>query len=72
MADAAGSVRHESLLATPQLACPIGRNDSPSHVIDAWLGHSTKVAERHYLLVTDDHWQRAVDSRSPTGSPIAN
>ena len=44
----------------------------PSHMIDAWLGQSTKVAERHYLLVTDDHWKRAIDSRSPTGSPITN
>jgi hypothetical protein len=44
----------------------------PSHAIDAWLGHSTKVAEAHYLIVTDDHWSRAVNSRSPTGSPIAN
>jgi len=37
----------------------------PSHVIDVWLGHSTKVAERHYLQVTDEHWGRAIDSRSP-------
>lgn len=31
-------------------------------MIDEWLGHSTKVAEKHYLLVTDDHWVRAIDS----------
>ena len=29
----------------------------PSHVVDAWLGHSTKTAERHYLQVTADHWE---------------
>ena len=44
----------------------------PNLIIDAWKGQSTKVAERHYLLVTDDHWKRAIDSLSPTGSPIAN
>lgn len=42
----------------------------PSHVVNTWLGHSEKVAERHYLQVTDEHWGRAVDSGSPTGSPI--
>jgi integrase len=38
----------------------------PSHVIDSWLGHSTKVAERHYLQVTDDHWEAAIKSCPPT------
>jgi hypothetical protein len=42
----------------------------PSHVIDSWLGHSTKVAEKHYLQVTDDHWKAANSIGSPTGSPI--
>lgn len=28
----------------------------PSHVVDAWMGHSTKTAETHYLQVTADHW----------------
>ncbi len=32
----------------------------PSHVIDSWLGHSTKVAQKHYLQVTEAHWERAV------------
>lgn len=31
----------------------------PSHVCDAWLGHSTKVARDHYLRVTPDHWKEA-------------
>jgi len=29
----------------------------PSHVVDAWLGHSTKTAEQHYLQVTANHWE---------------
>jgi hypothetical protein len=32
--------------------------------------HSTKVAEKHYLQVTDDHWRSAIQSRSSRGSPI--
>lgn len=28
----------------------------PSQVCDAWLGHSSKVAKDHYLLVTPEHW----------------
>ena len=31
----------------------------PSHVCDAWLGHSTQIAERHYLQTTEAHWARA-------------
>lgn len=43
----------------------------PSHVIDAWLGHSTKVARKHYTRVTDLHWSDAVaNSILPVGGPI--
>lgn len=31
----------------------------PSHVCDTWMGHSSKVAAKHYLQVTDAHWKRA-------------
>jgi integrase len=31
----------------------------PSHVCDAWLGHSTRVAKDHYLQVTPEHWADA-------------
>ncbi len=31
----------------------------PDHVSNSWLGHSGKVAEDHYLQVTEEHWQRA-------------
>lgn len=44
----------------------------PDHVVNAWLGHSGIVAAKHYLQITDEHWGRAIDSGSPTGSPIAN
>ncbi len=31
----------------------------PAHVVSAWMGNSVQVAERHYLSVTDDHFERA-------------
>ncbi|MCS7466406.1 phage integrase SAM-like domain-containing protein [Stieleria sp. ICT_E10.1] len=42
----------------------------PDHVINAWMGHSGKVAEKHYLQVTDDHWSRATDGGGNTGGNI--
>ncbi len=30
-----------------------------SHVCDAWLGHSTRVAKDHYLMVTPKDWIKA-------------
>jgi len=38
------------------------------HVINAWLGHSSKTAEKHYLQVTDEHW--ASGAATETGVPI--
>ena len=32
----------------------------PSHVVCRWIGNSQQVAQKHYLQVTDDHYQRAV------------
>jgi len=50
----------------------------PSHVVDQWLGHSTKTAEKHYLQVTEDHWQAGATTQTgsnqnggPTGGPIS-
>ena len=40
----------------------------PSHVVDECLGHSSKVAEDHYLQVTNDHW--LAGASNPTGGPI--
>jgi integrase len=34
----------------------------PSHVCDAWIGHSERVAKDHYLRVTPDHWAAACGS----------
>jgi integrase len=41
----------------------------PDHVVNSWLGHSSRVAERHYLQITEAHWERA--TTEPTLSPKA-
>ncbi len=32
----------------------------PSHVVCAWVGNSERVAREHYLQVTDDHYESAL------------
>jgi integrase len=36
--------------------------DYPEHVVAAWLGNSVEIARKHYLQVTDEHFDRAVMS----------
>lgn len=36
----------------------------PAHVVGAWLGHTSKVQERHYLRVLDAFFDRAVAEKS--------
>ena len=40
----------------------------PGHVVAEWLGHTVKVADKHYCQVTDDHFRRAVEARSSVAS----
>ncbi len=35
------------------------REKFPEHVVNAWIGHSQRVAERHYLQVNDAHFEAA-------------
>lgn len=42
----------------------------PDHVVNLWMGHSGAVAAKHYLQVTDEHWTRATDVGSHTGSHV--
>ena len=35
----------------------------PDHVVNAWLGHSSRIAEKHYLQVTPDHWEKGASVR---------
>jgi hypothetical protein len=45
----------------------------PSHVVCAWIGNTERVAQNHYLQVTDDHLRRAIaDNPKPdTGAKKA-
>lgn len=33
--------------------------DFPDHVYEAWMGHTIKVADRHYRMVNEGHYERA-------------
>ena len=66
------AIRHAKLQPWPHLwhnlrrSCRTDLEDRfPSHVCDAWIGHSAKVAKDHYLLVTAEHWQAARTAREP-------
>ena len=37
----------------------------PTYVVCKWLGNSARMAERHYLQVTDEHFSRAARSAAP-------
>ncbi len=39
-------------------------NEFPIHVVCEWLGNSQLIAAKHYLQVTDDHFERATKSAS--------
>ena len=36
----------------------------PSHVCEAWLGHSEAIANRHYRQVTEEHFEKAVSAEN--------
>lgn len=35
----------------------------PLHVVCAWIGNSQPVAAKHYLQVTDDHFEQAANGK---------
>ena len=45
----------------------------PLHVVCSWIGNSQPVAAKHYLQVTDEHFERAVKSaEKPVQSALQN
>jgi len=42
----------------------------PMHVVCAWIGNSEPVAAKHYLQLTDEHFERAVSGES-AGDEVA-
>lgn len=47
------------------------RDQFPDHVVNAWMGHSQKIAERHYLQPTDEHFAAATAARGPQNCSAA-
>ena len=39
-------------------------NEYPLHVVTAWMGNTEKVASKHYLQVTDAHFEQALRAKS--------
>ncbi len=44
----------------------------PSHVVCAWLGNSEAIARKHYLQLTDEHFERAVGTPEQAAAPAVN
>ena len=42
----------------------------PSHVVTAWIGNSEQVANKHYLQVTDDHFNAAISGDPVVQNPV--
>ena len=40
----------------------------PAHVVAGWLGNTVAVADRHYLMTTDDHFARAAQKAAQPAS----
>jgi integrase len=38
----------------------------PAHVAAAWLGHSSQIANEHYLIVREEQYQRALPQGAET------
>lgn len=38
----------------------------PENVVQAWIGHSARMAKEHYRCVTEEHFQRAIGNAKPS------
>ena len=43
----------------------------PLHVVCEWIGNTALIADKHYLQVTDDHYQQAVTDTTERGTESA-
>ncbi|MCH8164054.1 MAG: site-specific integrase [Planctomycetes bacterium] len=43
----------------------------PIHVVCKWIGNSQPVAAKHYLQLTDEHFERAISGGAPAGAEAA-
>jgi len=44
----------------------------PTHIVHAWLGNSKEVAEDHYLMVTDEDFDRVAKGTAGFGAEVAS
>jgi integrase len=44
----------------------------PAHAVAKWLGHSPRIAQAHYLVTTDAHFQAVIEHRPDAGERGAN
>ena len=42
----------------------------PLHVVTKWIGNSQPVAAKHYLQLTDEHFERAVEGDGALQNPV--
>lgn len=47
-------------------------NEFPIHVVCEWIGNSPDVARRHYLQVTEEHFQKATSNPTPSALVLAH
>jgi integrase len=46
-------------------------DEFPSHVVNAWCGHTEAVSQAHYRQVREEHFARAAGNSLPAGSTSA-
>ena len=60
LADRAGVELWDKPFQNMRKTCATDLNDRfPSKVCAEWLGHTEQIADKHYRMVTDEHFQRA-------------
>jgi hypothetical protein len=76
LADWAGVVLWEKPFQNMRATCATELRDIyPGHVCEAWLGHTEKVADKHYRQVTESHFEKAagierIENRSVDANPL--
>ena len=46
--------------------------ESPSHVVAAWMGHSAAIMLKHYAQVTNEHFERAIGGKKSSAKSGAD
>ena len=63
LADRAGVELWDKPFQNMRKTCATDLNDRfPSKVCAEWLGHTEQIADKHYRMVTDEHFERAAKS----------